>query len=109
MFRLAVQVVDIIGVRRTTNISTVHEPLDLILGALLGAVLGWAAFAGLFIRYITYWRDNRIIARLEGPSDQVDYLRKSRSIGSTVPKWFWRASPLAAVIGALIGLAIVVL
>ena len=85
-----------------------QEPLELTLGALLGAVLGWAAFAGLFLRY-NHWRDNRIIARLEGRSDQIDYLPRRQPIGSTVPKWFWRASPLAALIGALIGLAIVVL
>lgn len=64
--------------------------LYLLLGAIGGAVVGWAMFAGFYIE----------IKRWDSPLG-------FRPLKKPVPEGFWRVSRYVALVGALIGVVIV--
>ena len=67
-----------------------QRPLHILLGALGGAVIGWAVCAGLYVRY-----------RVDTDRD-FGFKRFKKPVSES----FWRVSIYVSLIGALIGAAI---
>ena len=65
--------------------------LHLVLGALIGAVTGWALYAGFYLEF-----------------KELGGTFGIRALREPVPKSFWRVSSYVALIGGLIGIVIAV-